>query len=56
MKLDREDMMAAVAEGVRSAMMAIASNHGRFDIPHELLFDAIRQGTKKAHTNMGSPA
>jgi hypothetical protein len=47
-KLDREDMMEAVTEGVRQAFVEIGTGAGRFDIPHELLFDAVRQGTRDA--------
>ena len=48
MKLDRDDMMEAVAEGVRQALVEIARDRERFDAPHELLYNAIRQGTKDA--------
>ena len=39
------DMIEAVAEGVRQAFREIASSGGQFDLPHELLFDAVRRGT-----------
>ena len=48
MKLDREDTMEAVSEGVRRGIVELGTSHGRFDIPHELLYDAIRQGVRDA--------
>lgn len=48
MKLDREDMMEAVADGVRDGIVALGTSHGRFDIPHELLYEAIREGVRDA--------
>jgi hypothetical protein len=48
MDLDREDMMEAVSEGVRRGIVDIGSSHGQFDIPHELLYEAIRQGMADA--------
>ena len=48
MKLDRHDMMQAVADGVRQAFIDLGSNWGRLDIPHEIVHDAIRQGVHDA--------
>lgn len=46
--LDREDMMEAVSEGMRRGIVEIASRGGRFDIPDELLYDAVRKGVADA--------
>lgn len=48
MNLDRDDMMEAVTNGVREGIVELGSSHGRFDIPHELLYDAVRQGVRDA--------
>ena len=48
MKLSREDMMQAVTEGVRQAIVDLGSDHGRLDVPHEIVHDAIRRGTADA--------
>lgn len=46
--LDRDDMMEAVADGVRRAFAAALTRDGYFDMPHELLCDAIRKGVADA--------
>jgi hypothetical protein len=48
MKLDREDMMEAVSNGVREAFIALGTDHGRLDLPHEIVHDAIRRGVENA--------
>lgn len=48
MKLDREDMMEAVAQGVRDAFIALGTNHRDLDVPAEIVHDAIRKGTADA--------
>ena len=48
MKLNREDMMEAVSEGVCRGIVQIGSRGGHFDIPDELLYDAIRKGVADA--------
>ena len=40
--------MAAVSGGVRDGIIALGSDHGRLDIPHEIIHDAIRQGVRDA--------
>jgi len=48
-KLSREDMMAAVTEGITKGLWDIATNASpNVDLPNELLFDAIRQGVRDA--------
>lgn len=47
-KLDREDVMEAVSEGVCRGIVQIGSRGGQFDIPDELLYDAIRKGVADA--------
>ena len=47
MKLNREDMIEAVTEGVKQAIVELGTSGGRFDLPHELLFDAVREGTRQ---------
>jgi hypothetical protein len=46
--LDRDDMMEAVTEGVRHAFRDALTSGGRFDLPHELVCDAIRKGVAEA--------
>jgi len=48
MKIDRESMKEAITEGVRQAIVELGTSGGQFDIPHELLYDAIRRGTHDA--------
>jgi hypothetical protein len=48
MPLSKCDHMAAITEGVRQGIVALGTSDGRYDIPHELLFDAVRQGTQEA--------
>ena len=48
MELEQEDMMEAVSDGVRLGIIELGTSHGRFDVPHELMFEAIRQGVADA--------
>jgi hypothetical protein len=48
MELSRKDMMDAVARGICDGIVKLGTSEGRFDIPHELFYDAIRQGAKEA--------
>jgi hypothetical protein len=41
-------LFSEVAEGVRRAFAEIGSGDGRFDIRHELICGAIRQGVRDA--------
>lgn len=52
MSLDREELGEAISDGVKRAFIEMGSNYGRFDVPHELLFDAIREGTYQAIWHM----
>jgi hypothetical protein len=52
MKLDREDMIEAVTQGVRQGITDLGTNWRRKDIPHEIVHDAIRQGVRGAIWNM----
>jgi hypothetical protein len=56
MELTTLEMMAAVSEGVRQAFTSVMDGDGRFDIPHELLYDAIRQGVRDAVQRMATDA
>lgn len=48
-KLSREDTMRAITDGVAQGLWDIATNrNSRTDVPNELMFDAIRQGTADA--------
>lgn len=46
--LDREDMMEAVAEGVRQAFSDALATGGSDVLPRDLLHDAIRRGVADA--------
>jgi hypothetical protein len=48
MKLSRQDTMAAISNGVHRAFYEALTSGGRFDLPHELICDAIRHGTRDA--------
>jgi hypothetical protein len=52
-KLNRDDMMESVSEGIRRGIWDLATNQNpRVDVPNELLFDAIRQGVRDAMWQM----
>jgi hypothetical protein len=55
MPLSKYDHMAAITEGVRQGIVVLGTSDGRYDIPNELLFDAVRQGTQEATSATGMP-
>jgi hypothetical protein len=54
--LDRDDMMAAVTEGVKQGIYDLGSDCGHLDIPHEIVHDAIRKGVADAIWNIATNA
>lgn len=48
--------MEAVSEGVCRGIVQIGSRGGQFDIPDELLYDAIRKGVADAIWRMATNA
>jgi hypothetical protein len=48
MKLSRDDTIAAIRDGVHRAFYEALTSGGQFDVPHELICEAVRQGTRDA--------
>jgi hypothetical protein len=46
--LTQEQLLEAVTLGVRQGICDLGSSWGRFDIPHELFYEAIREGVRDA--------
>jgi hypothetical protein len=46
--LTQEQLLEAVTLGVRHGICDLGSSWGRFDIPHELFYEAIRHGARDA--------
>ena len=54
--LNREDMMKAIAEGVRRGIVELGEDHWNDDFPPEILYGAIRYGVKDAIWDIATDA